>query len=1038
MRFIGRYYPDTAAASKERCLIAIMDLICTYLENSFEMSSEAEWGSDEAKREFLKSIEVLKECGDKCSSCLAVLKEARRLYSESYADSTPNQTDDRILNETFDRLEIEFVKEWESYRNEDGLRAINDPDSFLAQVINYIPDALFIKEAKSGRFVAWNRQCEQLLGYKAEDVLGRSDYDLFPKNEADFFREKDLELLRSRESLVVTAESVHSQDGNERIWRTVKTPLVDFHHDSAYILGIATDITEQKKSEFAFREAYEELKELELIIQNSPIVLFLVRNDEMFQIEYITETIKTFGYTRHDFFSGRVSFLDFVYYEDVSWVFDTILEAIKEKRKNFAFHFRVQTADGAIRWIDERVHLFFDSKGEVSHIQGVMIDITEQHQAKQALLESELKYKDLIDTTDTGCLIVDPNGCVEDANFEYVRMSGHDRLEDILGRSVLEWTAPDERDRNQEAMQTCLSDGRVRNFVVNYLTSDGLLTPVEVNANTIETENGVRLIAMCRDIHERRTSEVELEKYRGRLEDQVNKRTQEFIEANEKLKCEIAVRQRAEEEIRKKSETFHAVLQHAPYGVAIIDISLDGHVHFINNEFEKMLGYRLEDIPDLKTWHETAYPDSAYRAAVLSDWDRLVINDGVRQGIEYRVTCKDGTIKDVEFQGAAIGDEQLVVMLADHTALRQAENEREVRESYLRAFIQAIPDLPFILDENGKYIEVLVEKSDLLYREAGKLQGNLLHDVFPKEIADGFVDTIRRTLDTGSTQFFEYEIDVPAGRCWFEARTSVLEGVDFPSRRVIWMVRDITQRKNMEAQIRQQQKLESIGTLASGVAHEINNPLNIIMNFGELIVRRAANEEKVSKYASEIISESERIAGIVQNLLAFSRREKEIIKPAKLDEILEETLSLTRKVLHKDQISTHVDVEEKLPCVRCRRQQLMQVVMNLLTNARDALNQRYPRFNVDKQILITLRCYNKQDENWIRLTVEDHGCGIPEEFQERIFDPFFTSKSRAHGTGLGLSVSHGIMKEHGGYLSFESDNESFTRFHMDLKADPAK
>jgi signal transduction histidine kinase len=243
-----------------------------------------------------------------------------------------------------------------------------------------------------------------------------------------------------------------------------------------------------------------------------------------------------------------------------------------------------------------------------------------------------------------------------------------------------------------------------------------------------------------------------------------------------------------------------------------------------------------------------------------------------------------------------------------------------------------------------------------------------------------------------------------------------------------------SERNAMEAQLRQQQKLESIGTLASGVAHEINNPLMGIISYAELIGDELA-DETLKGYAAGIIREGDRVATIVRNLLSFARQEKEAHSPADIRDIIDSSLSLVSAILRRDQITIDLDVPEDLPKVKCRTQRIQQVVINLLTNAHAALNERYPAYDEDKLLRITSRRRTADGREWVRTTIEDHGTGIPEELLERIFDPFYTTKPRDEGTGLGLSVSFGIIREHKGRLLVESELGSYTRFHIDLAVD---
>ncbi len=244
-------------------------------------------------------------------------------------------------------------------------------------------------------------------------------------------------------------------------------------------------------------------------------------------------------------------------------------------------------------------------------------------------------------------------------------------------------------------------------------------------------------------------------------------------------------------------------------------------------------------------------------------------------------------------------------------------------------------------------------------------------------------------------------------------------------------VEDVTARRLLEVQLRNSQKLESIGTLASGIAHEINNPLTGIINYGQLILERT-EKDALRGFAQGIIEEGNRVASIVKNLLAFSRQQKESHSPARVADIVEATLSLIGRSFGKDGIEIDVDMPDDLPSLRCRSQQIQQVLMNLLLNARDALNARYAGPDENKRIRVTAVRADRDGRAWIRFSVEDWGIGMPPDVMQRVFDPFFTTKPRDQGTGLGLSISYGIVREHRGTLSVESKPGVWTRFTLDL------
>jgi PAS domain S-box-containing protein len=283
------------------------------------------------------------------------------------------------------------------------------------------------------------------------------------------------------------------------------------------------------------------------------------------------------------------------------------------------------------------------------------------------------------------------------------------------------------------------------------------------------------------------------------------------------------------------------------------------------------------------------------------------------------------------------------------------------------------------------------------------------HFIFPHQLAIGDIRTV---------EVFSSPIEVEQKKLLFS------------------IINDVTRRIQLEAHLRQEQKLESIGTLASGVAHEINNPIMGVMNYAQLISQRLEPEqEQLREYAGEIKHETERVAEIARNLLAFARHENQAHSLTRMTDIMNSTLTLIRTVIKRDQITLNVDIPDDLPQIKCRAQQIQQVLMNLLTNARDALNQRYPKYDANKIATVTVHPFEEEGQRWLRITVEDHGVGIPAEIRERIFDPFYTSKDRALSTGLGLSISLGIVQDHNGKLTFESEEGQPTRFYLDLPVD---
>ena len=384
--------------------------------------------------------------------------------------------------------------------------------------------------------------------------------------------------------------------------------------------------------------------------------------------------------------------------------------------------------------------------------------------------------------------------------------------------------------------------------------------------------------------------------------------------------------------------------------------------------------------------------------------------------------------------------------LKSEIAVRKvAEQAARVSETRLTAFFEGAPVGMVVFNDQLEYLKINDALAEINGISAEDHIGKTMQEVVP-HVASTIAEMYNEILKTGQSVLnIEVSGEVPSNpgikRHWIASQFRIPEGE--PETYSVGAVviettelrRAEEERAKLESRLRQQQKLESIGTLAGGVAHEINNPINGIMNYAQLIDDRLDPENPLREYAGEIVRESRRVAKIVLNLLTFARQDKEPHSPAKISDNVNDTLTLIRTIIRGDQITLDVDVPDDLPKIKCRSQQIQQVLMNLLTNGRDALNLRYPEHDPDKIMKVTARTFKKEGRTWIRTTVEDHGAGIPDKIRGRVFDPFFTTKDRTKGTGLGLSISHGIVRDHNGELTFECEAGQYTRFHLDLPTD---
>jgi PAS domain S-box-containing protein len=249
---------------------------------------------------------------------------------------------------------------------------------------------------------------------------------------------------------------------------------------------------------------------------------------------------------------------------------------------------------------------------------------------------------------------------------------------------------------------------------------------------------------------------------------------------------------------------------------------------------------------------------------------------------------------------------------------------------------------------------------------------------------------------------------------------------------ILVILKNITLQKQIEAQLQHAQRMEAIGTLAAGVAHEINNPISGIIGYAEIL--RDLNQQQAPDIdiPNRIIKEADRIAEIVRNLLSFARVHPEEKGLANIKDILSSTLGLIENRIIKDGIQLSVDVSNTLPEIKVRGHEIQQVFLNILNNAHYGLNQRPPNFSTEKFLKIKSEMADVEGQNYIRTTFYDSGPGIPENILNKICDPFFSTKPPGKGTGLGLSISHGIIYDHEGKLLFDTVEGEYTKVVVDL------
>ena len=367
---------------------------------------------------------------------------------------------------------------------------------------------------------------------------------------------------------------------------------------------------------------------------------------------------------------------------------------------------------------------------------------------------------------------------------------------------------------------------------------------------------------------------------------------------------------------------------------------------------------------------------------------------------------------------------------------RQAEKALRENENFLDAIIENIPDMIFVKEAKElRFVRFNKAGEDLIGVSRKSMIGKNDYDFFPKEQADFFTKKDREVLKNGTRSEI---IDEPiktqnkGERILHTKKIPLLDDNGNPLY-LLGISEDITDHRKLEEQLRQSQKMESIGNLAGGIAHDFNNILFPVIGMSELLLEDLPLGSVERENAEEIFKAGKRGSDLVKQILAFSRQSEHQMAPTRVQKVLKEVLNLARSTIPSD-IEIKQDIQTDCGLIMADSTQIHQVAMNLVTNAYHAVETNGGKISIclKEESLQTsaFSMSNIAPGRYAILSISDTGNGIPPELLDKIFDPYFTTKEQGKGTGLGLAVVHGIVKEHNGEIKVNTEIGKGTTFNV--------
>ncbi|MDR4481259.1 MAG: PAS domain S-box protein [Nitrospira sp.] len=641
----------------------------------------------------------------------------------------------------------------------------------------------------------------------------------------------------------------------------------------------------------------------------------------------------------------------------------------------------------------------------------VSFEQIEQRMEEVRRLES--RYRDLIEHSPEMIYQLNKAG-----QFVHVNQTGLDKLGYSL-EEMLQMRLWDLVPKGREAevlayLERLVSQGRSTIETV-FVAGDGHPIDVEIHATALFESGGglVHSRAFVRDVTERRLLEEQIHRYTTRLEQAVNERTQQLVASQERYKA-----------------LFDLVAD------SVFMVGEDGVIVAVNKREEQALGYSEQQVVGSSILNVVLPVHHDEMRSLLAK-----IRAGERQVPTQEITVRDATGKDTPVEMDLIlvrGSDHtwVMVQLRDITDRKRLERQMHIYQQELEA---KVSERTREIEETKQYLENLLENAnDVIYTLDSEqcftyVNSKIVSWGYAKEDLLGRPylallskrhrgRRLKSTLDIGMKQVYEVEVLTKSG----EPRSvmvsvSPLHGVEGEILGVLGIARDMTDTKKLEQQIRNAEKLASVGKLAAGVAHEINNPLGGILNCLYNLRKGTLSASRQEEYLASMEDGLRRVQRIVRQLLDFSQQHNPELSLADMNQVVTQVLRLTDHLFAPHQVRLETVLATDMPEIMIDRHMMEQVLMNLVLNAIQAMRTGG---------VLTIRTAVEEAHCLVR--IQDSGCGISSSVLPRIFDPFFTTKNEGEGTGLGLSVSLGIVERHGGKIVVDSEVGKGTVFTVSI------
>ncbi len=838
--------------------------------------------------------------------------------------------------------------------------ALKESESKYRSIFESANDIIVLMD-REGTIVDINNRVKEIGGFEKEEIIGRKFNQLtniMSKNSIIEASKNFSQTLAG--NTTPTYELEMRKKNGELIYFEVNAVPLKINDKTVGDLSILRDITDQKCSILALKESEEKFSKAFSSSPN-PVCIFTIKEGVFTEVN--ESFLRFSGYSKEEVIGHTPAELNLWVNEDEM---KRMAKSLKKTGKLDNEEIQSRMKSGEIR-----TGLFSadttDIGGTKCMILGIT-DITEQVKIKDALQESEEKFSKAFQASPSSISISRLNdGKFIEVNDTFLRNKGYTR-EEVIGHYPKELNLFANKKDDAKLRATLKRQGKVTNREKLCRTKSGHIRTGLISAEIINIGNEPCMIVINTDI------------------------TQQKL---------------AEEQLRLLS----SVTQQVSDATIITDPNFN--ITYMNQAAEEMFGYTLDEVRGKKL--------SFFSKKKQSEASKAAMNKVLNAGKVFSATItkkhKDGTTMMCDCRLSPLYDEKgkicsFIDVQRDVTKQNEVEMKLQEHKKLIDSILATTPEGVLVIDSNNRILLANKALHKIFHFNGRTLKNKLLKEIFPTDRFFNLHKAVKRGENEKHSLEFRYQAQELEKIIY-----CVIVKMD--GERTLLTFSDVSREREEEEKLYLTDRLASLGEMAAGLAHELNNPLTGILALSQLLT--SSDMPADQKEDIECIhSEAKRAADIVKNVLLFARNKTGENGQSSPNEVMKDVLRLREYEERINNITVVTNLEENLASIPLEKGQLQQVFLNMISNAEAAIKE------MNRPGVITVA--TQRTNNHVNITFSDNGCGIKKQIMPRIFDPFFTTKEIGKGTGLGLSICYSIIVKHGGKISVKSQVNKGTTF----------